>query len=138
MSLPNQLNVSAPRYTSYPTAPEWGPFSPALYQESLEALAEDLPLSLYFHIPFCASMCLFCGCSVILNRNPEKHLLEFKTTLFRFSDKIETHERMNFYSFLINYFNFLAMSGVTEALRELFEIYLNVELKIVKFNVELV
>lgn len=61
-----------PRYTSYPTAPEWGELHPDHYQNQLEILnAEPRPLSLYFHIPFCKSMCLFCGCSVILNRRAE-------------------------------------------------------------------
>lgn len=67
-----RLNKPAPRYTSYPTAPEWGELAPEVYASKLMALAHsDAPLSLYFHIPFCRSMCLYCGCSVVLNRRPE-------------------------------------------------------------------
>lgn len=66
-------NHPCPRYTSYPTAPSWSDFSPESYKKELESLLEE-PLSLYFHIPFCASMCLFCGCSVILNRKEEKEI----------------------------------------------------------------
>lgn len=64
-------NRPVPRYTSYPTAPQ---FHPLERQSVLNQLAsvEDEPLSLYIHIPFCKSMCLFCGCSVILNRSYER------------------------------------------------------------------
>ncbi len=62
-----------PRYTSYPTAPEWEPLKPASYETKLKQFADShSPLSLYVHIPFCKSMCLFCGCSVVLNRKQEK------------------------------------------------------------------
>lgn len=68
----NQLNVAVPRYTSYPTAADWGAIS---YQEVLKAVSSldaNMPVSLYVHIPFCRSMCLYCGCSVVLNRDPCK------------------------------------------------------------------
>jgi oxygen-independent coproporphyrinogen-3 oxidase len=52
-----------PRYTSYPTALQ---FTPAVQGDSYRAWLGDLdpalPLSLYFHIPFCDSLCWFCGC----------------------------------------------------------------------------
>ncbi len=63
-----------PRYTSYPTAVEFhDAFGP---DESAAALARanahpDEPVSLYFHIPFCESMCTFCGCSVVIRRDHE-------------------------------------------------------------------
>jgi oxygen-independent coproporphyrinogen-3 oxidase len=88
-------NRPVPRYTSYPTAPQFQPIGEDVLREKL--LAFDLtakPLSLYFHIPFCKSMCLFCGCSVVLNRNPERqtlyldHLLkEIETVAKNFSSK---------------------------------------------------
>ena len=56
-----------PRYTSYPTAPEWsGAFQAPQYLEHL-ARAERAggPLSLYVHLPFCREMCRFCGCNVV-------------------------------------------------------------------------
>jgi oxygen-independent coproporphyrinogen-3 oxidase len=62
-----------PRYTSYPTAPQFHAMDPQIYRSHLRSLGRSgKPLSLYIHIPFCRSMCLFCGCSVILNRNPER------------------------------------------------------------------
>ena len=56
-----------PRYTSYPTAPEWtDAFGPAQYAEHLaKANAEEGPLSIYVHLPFCREMCRFCGCNVV-------------------------------------------------------------------------
>ena len=56
-----------PRYTSYPTAPEWSDaFGPPQFVESLErADAQTGPLSIYVHLPFCREMCRFCGCNVV-------------------------------------------------------------------------
>jgi oxygen-independent coproporphyrinogen-3 oxidase len=56
-----------PRYTSYPTAPEWSDrFGPEQYREHLaRADARREPLSVYVHLPFCREMCRFCGCNVV-------------------------------------------------------------------------
>ncbi len=52
-----------PRYTSYPTAPHFSDaVGPEDYGLWLAALPSEAPLSLYFHIPFCDSLCWFCGC----------------------------------------------------------------------------
>ena len=57
------LSVPVPRYTSYPTAPHFHTsIDAAQYREWLGALPADKPLSLYFHIPFCDTLCWFCGC----------------------------------------------------------------------------
>lgn len=72
VELLKRFDKPVPRYTSYPTAPEWGSLTPHEYQQQLSTLKNaQAPLSLYFHVPFCKTMCLFCGCSVILNRRPE-------------------------------------------------------------------
>lgn len=56
-----------PRYTSYPTAPEWSEkFGPKEYEDHLKrADREKEPLSVYVHLPFCREMCRFCGCNVV-------------------------------------------------------------------------
>jgi oxygen-independent coproporphyrinogen-3 oxidase len=66
-----KYNRPGPRYTSYPTAPVWkDDFGPADL-ESYYATAESLgtPVSLYMHIPFCESLCLFCACNVSIQKN---------------------------------------------------------------------
>ena len=52
-----------PRYTSYPTAPHFhAGIDAGVYRGWLAALPQGEPLSLYMHIPFCDSLCWFCGC----------------------------------------------------------------------------
>lgn len=62
-----------PRYTSYPTAPEWtDAFGPAAYAERLDRAdreAPEQPFSLYVHVPFCESLCFYCGCNVVITKN---------------------------------------------------------------------
>lgn len=70
-----KYNRPGPRYTSYPTAPEW---DDGFGEQDLRRAFEDAndkpspaPLSLYFHIPFCESLCLYCGCNVVINKRHE-------------------------------------------------------------------
>jgi oxygen-independent coproporphyrinogen-3 oxidase len=52
-----------PRYTSYPTAPHFGPaVDAAVYSKWLRALPYGQRASLYLHVPFCAALCWYCGC----------------------------------------------------------------------------
>lgn len=52
-----------PRYTSYPTAPRFSPdIGAGTYGDWLAAIPADEAISLYLHIPFCRSMCWYCGC----------------------------------------------------------------------------
>ncbi len=62
-----------PRYTSYPTAPVWREdYGPDAFLEDLGAGAgaPDEGLSLYVHVPFCASLCHFCACNRVITRDP--------------------------------------------------------------------
>lgn len=53
-----------PRYTSYPTAPHFRPAGEdAKLPEWLAAVPDGTPLSLYLHVPYCRTMCWYCGCS---------------------------------------------------------------------------
>lgn len=56
--------VAVPRYTSYPTAPHFGTgVTPKEYAGWLMDLPEKSRLSLYMHVPFCDTLCWFCGCN---------------------------------------------------------------------------
>lgn len=71
-ALLEKYRTSAPRYTSYPTAVDWDKesFDPASYTERLAAAStKEDPLSVYVHLPFCAEMCLYCGCNVVITRS---------------------------------------------------------------------
>ncbi|XXF79916.1 oxygen-independent coproporphyrinogen III oxidase [Myxococcaceae bacterium GXIMD 01537] len=71
--LMRRYDVAGPRYTSYPTAPEWRTdFGPAQLAERLEeagAADPSAPLSLYVHLPFCRSLCWYCGCNVVVSKD---------------------------------------------------------------------
>lgn len=61
---PELLSRPVPRYTSYPTAAEFHDGVGAeAYSDALEAVAPGTPLSVYVHIPFCSSICWYCGCN---------------------------------------------------------------------------
>lgn len=61
-----------PRYTSYPTAPHFGTAVDSdTYSRWLEETAPDTRLSLYLHVPFCRSMCWYCGCHTTIVQHDE-------------------------------------------------------------------
>ncbi len=62
--LVREMDVAAPRYTSYPTIPVWSVAdSGDAYAEVLRRHSADTPLTLYFHVPFCSTICHYCGCN---------------------------------------------------------------------------
>ncbi|MFP2904932.1 oxygen-independent coproporphyrinogen III oxidase [Pyxidicoccus sp. 3LFB2] len=69
----SRYNVSGPRYTSYPTAPTWREdFGAEALSDRLTgvgALSWAEPLSLYVHLPFCRSLCWYCGCNVVISKD---------------------------------------------------------------------
>jgi oxygen-independent coproporphyrinogen-3 oxidase len=66
-----RYNRPGPRYTSYPTAPVWqDDFGPRDLEEVFAAADQEArPVSLYMHLPFCESLCLFCACNVVISKN---------------------------------------------------------------------
>jgi len=86
----NKFDVSGPRYTSYPTAPEWSvEVKENTYQDKLTEFSHsNRTVSLYVHIPFCQSMCTFCACNVIIRRHDKKYGDEYLNYLFREMDLV--------------------------------------------------
>jgi oxygen-independent coproporphyrinogen-3 oxidase len=70
----DKYNVQGPRYTSYPTAPEWNEgIGPKDYEDACDrANAKKSPVSLYAHLPFCDEQCWFCGCFMKVVPKPER------------------------------------------------------------------
>ena len=70
------LVIRAPRYTSYPPAtrfaPSFGPREAAAELERLRRDAPGSPISLYVHVPFCRSLCWYCGCNVVVTRRRDR------------------------------------------------------------------
>lgn len=63
---------SGPRYTSYPTAPQWtDKVGKDEYYKHLvlQRANKARPLALYFHIPFCESLCYYCGCNIKITKD---------------------------------------------------------------------
>jgi oxygen-independent coproporphyrinogen-3 oxidase len=67
----NRYNRPGPRYTSYPTAPVWvDTFGPKEFEAAIDAAnRKRSPVSLYMHLPFCESLCLFCACNVVIRKD---------------------------------------------------------------------
>lgn len=64
------LEQRIPRYTSYPTAAEFNASVEAqTYRRWLAAMPAGAPVSIYLHVPFCAELCLFCGCNTTVVRS---------------------------------------------------------------------
>jgi oxygen-independent coproporphyrinogen-3 oxidase len=74
LDLIQKYNVPGPRYTSYPPAPQftdrvtWPEVAAKISQAQLSGRG----LSLYFHIPFCESLCWYCGCTTVITTQREK------------------------------------------------------------------
>ncbi len=79
LELVRKYNIPGPRYTSYPTAPQFSESidRPALFAEiahdnrNLSAAAPqpaEGPLSLYLHLPFCETLCWYCGCTTVITK----------------------------------------------------------------------
>lgn len=73
-TLVQKYNVPAPRYTSYPTVPFWdnATFSAQAWRKQVYHTFEQSKskgISLYIHLPFCESLCTYCGCNTRITKN---------------------------------------------------------------------
>lgn len=66
-----RFDISGPRYTSYPTADrfESDPGHQLLVDALQQRPASDQPLSLYVHLPFCSTVCYYCGCNKVITKD---------------------------------------------------------------------
>lgn len=91
LDLVKKYNKPGPRYTSYPTAPH---FSESVGQDiwdehiRLNNSNSDRDLSLYYHLPFCDTLCWFCGCTVVVTRKQEQ-IETYINSLFKEIDLIK-------------------------------------------------
>lgn len=72
LDLIRKYNVPAPRYTSYPPATHFKDLSEAMLLEKInEGKASPRDISLYFHLPFCQSLCWYCGCTTVITKQQD-------------------------------------------------------------------
>jgi oxygen-independent coproporphyrinogen-3 oxidase len=75
-ALVRKYDRPGPRYTSYPSAPQFTEaFDDRAYRDRVELSNGDpipRPLSIYVHVPFCQSLCFYCACNKIITRNRDK------------------------------------------------------------------
>ncbi len=95
-----KYNVPAPRYTSYPTVPYWETAEPdanawlKVVKRTFDQSNAAKGISVYVHLPFCESLCTYCGCNTRITRNHgveagyiDAVLREWDVYLATFSDK---------------------------------------------------
>lgn len=86
-----KFNQQGPRYTSYPTAPMFSPtftgedFKNEIVDTNTGSIGE--PISLYFHFPFCAKLCYFCGCNMRVS-NDRALITEYNSHIKREIDML--------------------------------------------------
>lgn len=105
LNLIKKYNVSGPRYTSYPTSVQFrdaaGEDISKLNNYLLQRNKEPRPVSLYFHIPFCFSLCWYCGCTKLITKDRdrgdiyldylEKEMAKVSSLLHEQSEVIQIH-----------------------------------------------
>ena len=82
ISLIKKYDVPVPRYTSYPTVPAWDltGFAKDGYESRVRAAVKEAQdgISLYIHLPYCESLCTYCGCNtrITINHKVERPYIE--------------------------------------------------------------
>ncbi|NIP17598.1 MAG: oxygen-independent coproporphyrinogen III oxidase [Xanthomonadales bacterium] len=127
-----RYDVAGPRYTSYPTAVQFHEgFDAVAYEMFTAASNSELipkPLSLYVHLPFCHSLCYYCGCTKKITRHPEhgeaylKHLLhevEMQGTLF---DRDRQVQQLHFGGGTPTFFDDEQITSLMDCMRDHFSL----------------
>lgn len=85
--LTQKYNTSTPRYTSYPTAPHWNESHPnqeewkALVKKQYDITNAKEGIALYVHLPYCESLCTYCGCNTRITVNHHVEIPYIDTVL---------------------------------------------------------
>ena len=94
IELLKRFNQPGPRYTSYPTAPLFSPeFTAAEYTREIvetNGAQNESGVSLYFHFPFCAKLCYFCGCNMMVTQD-RRMIREYNDYLKREIELLAPH-----------------------------------------------
>jgi oxygen-independent coproporphyrinogen-3 oxidase len=127
-----RYDVAGPRYTSYPTAVQFHEgFDAVAYEMFTAASNAELiprPLSLYVHLPFCHSLCYYCGCMKKVTRHPEHgeaylrhlfHEVEMQGALF---DRDRAVQQLHFGGGTPTFFDDEQLTGLMKSLGEHFSL----------------
>lgn len=125
-----RYDLAGPRYTSYPTAPQFHTgFTEQDYRQALsESNASGAPLSLYFHIPFCAKICFYCGCNKIATKDTRKcepylaHLIQEMDLLATHIDTQRSVEQLHWGGGTPTFLSDEQMRRLMEATRQRFKL----------------
>src|SRR6516225_2287532 len=99
LDLVKKYNVAGPRYTSYPPATKFTDALkwPELAERILEHNRSERDLSLYFHIPFCETLCWYCGCTTVITLNHGQgttYLNYLEKEVGRMSTLVNSHRKV--------------------------------------------
>ena len=131
-----RYDTAGPRYTSYPTAVAFGSFTEDEYKAHAYMSNEDpipLPLSLYFHVPFCDTVCFYCACNKIVTKDHSKAAtylqylfreIEMQSTLY---DRDRTVEQLHWGGGTPTFLNHDEMRALMEKTREHFSLHITDE-----------
>lgn len=125
-----RYDLAGPRYTSYPTSPQFrADFDEMALRRAIRASNEEpipRPLSLYVHVPFCMSPCFYCGCNRVITRDvtqASRYLerlyreVELMAPLF---DRDRTVQQLHFGGGTPNFLDASQMSELLESLSQHF------------------
>lgn len=130
LDLIHRYDKAGPRYTSYPTALELHEgFGDRDYREHiLKSNTAGGPLSLYFHIPFCDTVCFYCACNKIITKN-RKHSEPYLKNLFKeiemqgsLFDKTRVVNQLHWGGGTPTFLSFEQMKGLMDATRQHFNL----------------
>lgn len=130
-ALVKKYSAPIPRYTSYPTAPEWkDAYDHTRFLKAIEdSNSTGGDYSLYLHIPFCESQCYYCGCNVVISEKhgiEERYIESLREEIEFIGSKIDKNRRVVQLAFgggTPTYLNLEQWKDVFRALRENFNLF---------------